>query len=384
MFGRKNNDKSVDYKNLNEVILLSKKILKIAFFLIIVVGIYAITMLLKEWKVFNFIYSIIKILTPLFIGIVVAWLFDPLVSFFKKKGIKRGLGAGIVYVLLILIILLVLGSLIPVLSSQINDFAKTIPSIINSVTGMIDNVLGKLGDIANFDVENMKTEVYSKIQNIGVNLTNSLPSMTVSLVKSFFSGLGTFVVGLIIGFYLLVSFDSANDTIFGFLPKKFQDTTRDLVNEVNTSLRKYVQGTLMLASLVFVVSTIGFFISGLKAPLLFGLFCGITDIIPYLGPYIGGIPAVVVGFSQSPITGIITLIAIVIVQFIEGNLLQPLIMSKQLKLHPVTIMLGLLIFGYFFGIVGMVVATPAIAAIKVIFTFFDEKYHITRGFEEEE
>ena len=140
----------------------------------------------------------------------------------------------------------------------------------------------------------------------------------------------------------------------------------------------------MLASLVFVVSTIGFFISGLKAPLLFGLFCGITDIIPYLGPYIGGIPAVVVGFSQSPITGIITLIAIVIVQFIEGNLLQPLIMSKQLKLHPVTIMLGLLIFGYFFGIVGMVVATPAIAAIKVIFTFFDEKYHITRGFEEEE
>ena len=384
MFGRKNNDKSVDYKNLNEVILLSKKILKIAFFLIIVVGIYAITMLLKEWKVFNFIYSIIKILTPLFIGIVVAWLFDPLVSFFKKKGIKRGLGAGIVYILLILIILLVLGSLIPVLSSQINDFAKTIPSIINSVTGMIDNVLGKLGDIANFDVENMKTEVYSKIQNIGVNLTNSLPSMTVSLVKSFFSGLGTFVVGLIIGFYLLVSFDSANDTIFGFLPKKFQDTTRDLVNEVNTSLRKYVQGTLMLASLVFVVSTIGFFISGLKAPLLFGLFCGITDIIPYLGPYIGGIPAVVVGFSQSPITGIITLIAIVIVQFIEGNLLQPLIMSKQLKLHPVTIMLGLLIFGYFFGIVGMVVATPAIATIKVIFTFFDEKYHITRGFEEEE
>ena len=384
MFGRKNNDKSVDYKNLNEVILLSKKILKIAFFLIIVVGIYAITMLLKEWKVFNFIYSIIKILTPLFIGIVVAWLFDPLVSFFKKKGIKRGLGAGIVYILLILIILLVLGSLIPLLSSQINDFAKTIPSIINSVTGMIDNVLGKLGDIANFDVENMKTEVYSKIQNIGVNLTNSLPSMTVSLVKSFFSGLGTFVVGLIIGFYLLVSFDSANDTIFGFLPKKIQDTTRDLVNEVNTSLRKYVQGTLMLASLVFVVSTIGFFISGLKAPLLFGLFCGITDIIPYLGPYIGGIPAVVVGFSQSPITGIITLIAIVIVQFIEGNLLQPLIMSKQLKLHPVTIMLGLLIFGYFFGIVGMVVATPAIAAIKVIFTFFDEKYHITRGFEEEE
>lgn len=384
MFGKKNNDKSVDFKNLNEVIVLSKKILKIAFFLIIVVGIYAITMLLKEWKVFNFLYNILKILTPLFIGIVVAWLFDPLVSFFKKKGIKRGLGAFIVYVLLIGIILLILGSLIPILSAQINDFAKTIPSVLNSITGMVDNVLEKLGDIANFDVENMKTEVYSKIQGIGINLTNSLPSLTVSLVKSFFSGLGTFVVGLIIGFYLLVSFDSANDTVFGFLPQKVQNTVRDLFNEVNTSLRKYVQGTLMLASLVFGVSTIGFFISGLKAPLLFGLFCGITDVIPFIGPYIGGIPAVIVGFSQSPLTGIITLVAIVIVQFIEGNLLQPLIMSKQLKLHPVTIMIGLLVFGYFFGIIGMVIATPAIAAIKVIFNFLDEKYNITHSFEEEQ
>lgn len=384
MFGKKNNDKSVDFKNLNEVIVLSKKILKIAFFLIIVVGIYAITMLLKEWKVFNFLYSILKILTPLFIGIVVAWLFDPLVSFFRKKGIKRGLGAVIVYVLLIGVILLILGSLIPILSTQINDFAKTIPSVLNSITGMVDNLLEKLGDIANFDVENMKTEVYSKIQSIGVNLTNSLPSLTVSLVKSFFSGLGTFVVGLIIGFYLLVSFDSANDTVFGFLPQKIQNTVRDLFNEVNTSLRKYVQGTLMLASLVFVISTIGFFISGLKAPLLFGLFCGITDVIPFIGPYIGGIPAVIVGFSQSPLTGIITLVAIVIVQFIEGNLLQPLIMSKQLKLHPVTIMIGLLVFGYFFGIIGMVIATPAIAAMKVIFNFFDEKYNITHSFEEDQ
>ena len=280
------------------------------------------------------------------------------------------------YILLILIILLVLGSLIPVLSSQINDFAKTIPSIINSVTGMIDNVLGKLGDIANFDVENMKTEVYSKIQNIGVNLTNSLPSMTVSLVKSFFSGLGTFVVGLIIGFYLLVSFDSANDTIFGFLPKKFQDTTRDLVNEVNTSLRKYVQGTLICASFVFLLSTIGFAIAGLKAPVLFGLFCGVTNIIPYIGPYLGGAPAVLVGFSQGPIVGIISLISIVIAQFLESNILNPIVMSKTMKLHPVTIIIGLLVFGHFWGMIGMLLATPTIAVLKSIILFLDDKYDI--------
>ena len=140
----------------------------------------------------------------------------------------------------------------------------------------------------------------------------------------------------------------------------------------------------MLASLVFVLSSLGFVISGLKAPLLFGLFCGLTDVIPYLGPYIGGAPAVIVGFSQSTITGIITLVAVVIIQFIEGNFLQPLIMSKQLKLHPVTIMLGLLVFGYFFGVIGMVLATPIMATIKVVFTFFDERYNIVNSVVNEE
>ena len=383
MFGKKKNDKNVDMQSLNEVIVLSKKILKIAFFLIIIVGVYAITMLLKEWKILNVFVSIFKILTPLFIGLVIAWLFNPLVTFLKSKGIKRGLGALIVYLALIIVIILVLGSLIPVLSSQINDFAKTIPNVLNSVIDFINNFLVKMGDIANFDVESMQNGIANKISEIGTNLTNSLPSMTVNFVKTFFSGIGTIGIGLIIGFYLLVSFDNASDMLIGFLPKKMRNNAKDLFNEVNTSLRKYVQGTLMLAFLVFVVSSIGFLISGLKAPLLFGLFCGLTDVIPYLGPYIGGIPAVIVGFSQSPVVGIVTLIAIIIIQFIEGNLLQPLIMSKQLKLHPVAIMLALLIFGYFFGVIGMILATPIMATLKVIFTFFDEKYNIMPGSDDE-
>lgn len=380
MFGKKNSDKSIDKHNLNEVIVLSKKILQIVFFLIILAGIYVVTMLLKEWKVFDIIINILKILTPLFIGLVIAWLFNPLVTFLKKKGIKRGLGAMIIYICLIVIIIFIICSLIPLLSDQINEFAKTIPSIVNSIMDFIDNILVKIGDVANFDVENMQAEISKKLGEIGTNLTSSLPEMTVGFVKSFFSGIGTFIVGLIIGFYLLVSFDNASDMVIGLFPKKLQDGAKSLLYEINVTLKKYVQGTLMLSSMVFACSSLGFLISGLKAPLLFGLFCGLTDIIPFIGPYIGGVPAVIVGFSQSIFTGIATLIAIIIVQFIEGNFLQPLIMSKQLKLHPVTIMIGLLIFGHFFGVIGMVLASPVMATIKVIFNFFDEKYDIKKSF----
>ena len=126
--------------------------------------------------------------------------------------------------------------------------------------------------------------------------------------------------------------------------------------------------------MIFIINAIGFSIIGLKAPLLFALFCAVTNIIPYVGPYIGGVPAVIIGLTQSTSIGIIVLIFIVIVQALEGNLLQPLIMSKTTKLSPVIIILGLIVFEYFFGIWGMVLSTPILGALKELINFFDEKY----------
>ena len=113
---------------------------------------------------------------------------------------------------------------------------------------------------------------------------------------------------------------------------------------------------------------------GLNAPVLFAVFCVVTNIIPYVGPYIGGIPAILVGFTQSPLIGTLILVFIVATQSIEGNFLHPIIMGRKMDLHPVTIVISLLIFEHFFGIMGMVVATPVVAVLKVIYVFLDEKF----------
>ena len=131
----------------------------------------------------------------------------------------------------------------------------------------------------------------------------------------------------------------------------------------------------ILATLIFVVCSIGFSIAGLKAPLLFGFICGITDLIPYIGPWIGGAIAVIVGLAGGVDTGIFTLVVVFVAQMLESFVLQPVIMSKTMKLHPVTIIVGLLIFQHFFGIIGMVIATPVIACLKIIFTYVDSKFH---------
>jgi len=366
---------SLDVAKVNDILGLSKRILKIVYILFFILSIYVILILAKELHFIEFILTILQIVSPLFIGLIVAWLFDPFVKWLNKKGIKRFWGTFITYSILLGTIYIIIAAIVPLLSEQISDFAGMVPQIFDAIEGWIDGIFTQLGDIKNFNAESFKADIFEQIETIGVNLTNSLPTIVVDVVKSTFSGLGIIIVGLIIGFYLLISFDGKGG-IISFLPKKIQKTTIELIEEVDNSLRSFVQGALFDCTFVFIITTIGLWVIGLKAPLIFGLFCGLTNIIPYAGPYIGGIPAIIVGFSQDPMIGLLTLIVIVVIQFLEGNFIQPLIMSRTTKLHPVTIMLGLLIFGYFWGIIGMLVATPVIASVKAIIMFYDEKYNI--------
>lgn len=377
MFNKKiNENKDIDIKKFNDVIGMTKKILSIAYVFIIIVGIYAATLIFKEWKVGEFILNLLKIVSPLFIGIVIAWLFEPVVKFLKNHKVHRTLATSIVYIAIIGIITLIISALIPLLSDQINEIVKSIPTISSKIQEWINDIFSKIGNIDGIDINSFKNELFNKLELLGTDLTSSLPHLTVKVVSSVFSGLGSLIIGFIIGFYLLMSFENMSDAIVALIPKNARNDYRGLANEVNTSLRKYVQGTLICASFVFLLSTIGFAIAGLKAPVLFGLFCGVTNVIPYIGPYLGGAPAVLVGFSQGPVVGIISLISIVIAQFLESNILNPIVMSKTMKLHPVTIIIGLLIFGHFWGMIGMLIATPTISILKSIILFIDDKYNI--------
>lgn len=373
MFKKKNDELNIE--KINDSVSLLNKILRIMFVLIIIIGVYLGIKLIQELKIKDIIIDVLKIIAPVFIGLFVAWLFDPLVKKMQRKGIKRGIGAIIVYIVFISLLIILIAAIIPILTEQINDFVKTIPSIFTIITDWLKDITKGI-NIEGIDINNFTTEVTNKLGSFATSLAQSLPNLTVNFLKSFFSGILTFVIGLIIGFYFLIGFDNAGELIITLFPKNIQKDTRELTNEVNNSFRRFVEGALLDATFVFIITSIAFAIVGLKAPLLFGLFCGVTNVIPYAGPYIGGAPAVIVGFSQGPLTGVLTLLSVVVIQFLEGNFLQPVIMSKTTKLHPVTIITGLLIFGHFFGIIGMVISTPIIAAVKSIFMFFNEKYEI--------
>lgn len=370
----KENEKKVNQKQLNEVVSLSAKLLKIVYIFLVIVAVYMGIKIGSELGLWNAIFNIFKVLSPLFIGVLIAWLFNPTVSKLQDRGIKRGWGTLLVYFVFIGIIVIMLWIIIPQLTTQITEFSSTIPDIFDSISAWINDFFNKIA--GSVDINTFKLELFQKIEEFGKDLASGLPETVFNITKSFFAGAGSFIVGLIIGFYLLVSFNDLEDSLLDLVPLKLQMKYKGLTKQINKSLRKYVQGALIDCSLVALISTIGLWAVGLKAPLLFGVLCGITNIIPYAGPYIGGIPVVIVGLSQSPLIGILALVVIVLIQFVEGNFLQPMIMSKITKLHPVTIMLGLLIFGHFLGIIGMIISTPIISVLKVIINYLDEKYDI--------
>lgn len=373
---KKGKEKEIDYSSLNSILSTGKKLINIVLFMIVVAAILLSTYLIKEWKLLEIIKEFLIVISPIFIGFLIAWLFEPLVTKMQQRKIPRILACIIVYAAIIGLLFLIVYLFIPSLISEVKDFVKVAPDIYDDLSNFALNIIRRFDTNDYVNIAALKKELTRWLSDFGLSIASDLPKYILSIGKALISGGINLVLGLMVGFYLLYDFNKVNDFIFNLLPENIKYGYKDLTKRINTSLRSYVQGVLLVMFLVFITQSIGLTIAGLEAPILFALFCAVTDIIPYFGPYIGGIPAVIVGFTMSPIIGICVLISIVIVQLLENNFYQPLIMGHTMKLHPVTIMIGLLIFEHFFGILGMVVATPVIACLKVFILFLDEKYNL--------
>lgn len=374
---RKNKDNELDYRAINKFFNTSNNLLKFVLALVIILAILLATYLIKEWNILGIIGTILSVISPVFIGFVIAWLLDPLATKLSTK-MPRVVACILTYLIIFGSLILILAFTVPTLSSSVSEIVNVIPDIVDNAQDFASDVLEKFGDSK--QVESYKNTMLDKIESIGADFASTLPNSIWNFGKGVISGATSIVLGLMIGFYLLFDFRKFQGHLLSIIPKRWHSNTKDLMGRINGKLRSYVGGVLLVCFLVFITQSIGFSLAGLKAPLLFALFCAITDVIPYIGPWIGGAPAVIVGFTIDPMVGVFCLVSVLVCQLLENNFYQPLIMGKTMKLHPVTIMLGLLLFNYFFGMIGMIVATPVIATIKIIFEFIMEYSNLGEKF----
>lgn len=364
----------IDVEGVNEIVKTGSKILNLFYVVMVFLIIVGVILICRTLNIFPILFNLLGVISPFFIGFIMAWLLNPIVNKLSDKGMRRGWAAALVYLVLVVLIYLFCLAIIPALVDQINEMAKVIPDLLADIKELVNDIFYKISTATNIDMTSVKQEFLKYLENFSLNLTTDLPSKLVNIIQGLVSGIGKFLVGAIIGFYLLLNFNNINKLILNVVPKKYKSDAEKLIGSISDVLFGFVNGTFIDSMVLLVINIIGFSLIGLNAPVLFAVFCVVTNIIPYVGPYIGGIPAILVGFTQSPLIGTLTLIFIVASQSIEGNFLHPIIMGKKMDLHPVTIVISLLIFEHFFGIMGMVVATPIVAVIKVIYLFLDEKF----------
>lgn len=168
-------------------------------------------------------------------------------------------------------------------------------------------------------------------------------------------------------FYILKDFKLIEKTVITFVPKKRRKEMIRLVKDIDEALGNYIRGQLLVASIVGIMAYIGYMIIGLPYSLFLAFIVAITDIIPYLGPFLGAAPAIIVGLSISWKMGLTVLAVNLMVQALESNVFAPQIVGKSLHIHPLFIILSLLVGGEIGGIAGLILAVPIFAILKVIF-----------------
>lgn len=322
-------------------------------------------------KISFFFQPIGIFITTLFFPILIAgflfFLFNPIVNFLAHRRVPKGIAILLIYVVFIGLIGLLIGTVGPSLSRQVADLIKDTPYYIKEARiffeGMSETVWFKWTmqqDYVSFD----------KIVNTLQTYLTSLPSRITDSLSSVFSVVTNITLVIVtvpfILFYMLKDGHKFSGAILKFVPTQYRQSGAIVLKDTVQTLATYIQGQLLVCLFVGVGTFIGYLIIGLPYAILFAFIGAVTNIIPYVGPFLGAAPAFIVAFLHSPTQALLVVIVIVIVQQLDGNLISPLVIGKKLNTHPLTIIILLLVAGNIAGILGMILAVPAYSVAKTI------------------
>ncbi|WP_341482347.1 AI-2E family transporter [Bacillus kexueae] len=311
------------------------------------------------WEPF---YNMLKaIFIPFFISLFITYLLHPTVEKLHKKGVPRPFSIIIIYLLFFGGLIFALYKGTPVLIEQMKDLSNNIPNVTASYQQWMDNLHDQ--------TSKLPLDVHERFEKMVQNVENQIGNTLERLVTSFralFDYVLIFAVIPFLVFYLLKDYDLMKRVVWYLTPKRWRKDGKTLLHEIDASLGNYIRGQLLVCLTIAILATISFWLFDIKYALILGIIVGATNVIPYFGPVIGAIPAAILAAADSVDKVIVVVIIVFVLQFIEGNLLSPLIVGKSLHMHPVLIILALLAGGEIGGIIGLILAVPIVSILKVV------------------
>ncbi|WP_059049478.1 AI-2E family transporter [Paenibacillus senegalimassiliensis] len=342
----------------------------VLFLLIVLLISLNILVFSKISFVFTPITVLVKtILLPIILTGAIYYLLNPLVDWLEKKRVRRAYTITGLYLLIAGLITLLVMTVVPLVQEQIMSLVENFPGYMTEAQEQFALLIG--------------SNLFHQIQETsGFNfndLTRSLTEQGSDLLNNAWSGIGGFlgavknvVLAIItvpfILFYLLKDGKKLPQFILRYVPIRLRSQTHHVMTEVNGQISSYIRGQIIVSFCIGVLMYIGFVIIGLDYSLTLAIIASFTSIVPYLGPAIAITPALIIAIVTSPIMLVKLIIVWTVVQLIEGKFISPQIMGKSLSIHPITIIFVILTAGNLFGVLGIILAVPGYAVLKVIFS----------------
>ena len=309
-----------------------------------------------------FVYVIRDILLLIFVSMVLAAAFNPWVDAMKRKGLPRPLGIILIYVVSISVFVFAFVMMIPPIVEQLTQLYTSFPSLLHNFASVLDS----------FQSSSIKDSLQ---QSIGGSLNTFQPSQAVtgvfSVISNFIGGLfGIFLV-LVMTFYMVVKEDNVGALVKTFSPKKYEKFFLNILRDISKKMGLWLRGQLILGLIVGVMVYIPLKILGIQYALVLAVLSGVTELIPFVGPWIGAVPGILIAFVQAPILGLAAGVVYIVVQQLENNLIVPKLMSKVVGLSPLVVIVALLIGVKIAGMLGALMAVPAALIISTLLNYVD-------------
>lgn len=343
--------------------------------------------------IWNVVSTILKVLTPIIYGLVIAYLLNyPFKLFhdkaFKKMGtkhkwllkVKKPLAMTLSYIIVFGIITYLIVILVPELTKSVNLLVKNLPSYGQTLLKEINNVVAFFEEKFNYNLTD--GDIYTTIVKFitGDSISDFVKDTASSLLPAAYTtavSIGTtlynWVIGLIISIYVLASRDKLlsqfRRTVLAYTPAKFHLRFFKFTKICNEKCGKYIVGKIIDSTIIGVICFIGLSIFKFDYALLISVIVGVTNMIPFFGPIIGAVPCAFLLLIINPIEAFWFVVFIIVLQQFDGNILGPKILGESVGISGFWILVSVLIGGGLFGVTGMILAVPVFA---VFYTLIEE------------
>ena len=307
------------------------------------------------------IYQIAVVVLVLLLTLLFSVIISGPVDYLEHRWVGRGLGTLVVLGSLILILGIVGAALIPVIEDQARELVETLPELLENAQDLVVRLQRSLG---------LAIPLGLDPQNVLDSARNFLSGGTLATVANVGAGVAnvlSFAVVIVIATVYAVA--EPAPLINGFIvlfPAGQRQRVREILHEMYKTVQRWFLGQLVSMTIIGVLSTVALFIIGVPFALLLGIFSGLISFIPYLGPLISVFPPVLLALTGDPIDALWVVLAYAGIQTVESYLIQPVVMSRAVSLHPAVVMFALLVMGTLFGFVGVLLAVPLVAALLVL------------------